>query len=59
MTYNRIELKSEESEIISVKLNELLANYQIFYKRITILRCNPIHSYSNYVESSIRRALLL
>ncbi len=31
MTLNKIGLKSRESEIISKKLNELLANYQIFY----------------------------
>ncbi len=31
MTLSRIGLKSKESELISGKLNELLANYQIFY----------------------------
>ena len=31
MELNNIGLKSKESEIISKKLNELLANYQVFY----------------------------
>jgi starvation-inducible DNA-binding protein len=31
MTYNRIGLNTEKSEHLAQKLNELLANYQIFY----------------------------